>query len=283
MKKDRETITLKLLTTFLILVISLFSYHDVYTKEYIREYKQSENITEEVRKTNEETIEEETVEEVVEEIPQTHNEEVIQQPVEVTYYEPTPVQQSYEEPVQQITGNRIEIGSILKNYLMTDETGENFYLNHNIYGELDNIGVPYIDFRTNFMGRKTIIYSHSSMQGNGPFQILQNYHNNKSFYEQHPIITIHYNNNIYNYQIFSVYVSVADSEESEGLEYYHRMIYTDEEWEQTINIYKNNSDYDTGVSVNRYDKILILQTCSMDPNYYRKYYRYNLVVMAKLI
>jgi len=47
--------------------------------------------------------------------------------------------------------------------------------------------------------------------------------------------------------------------------------------------YKNNSDYDTGVEVSANDKILILQTCSMDSRYYKKYYRYNQLVMAKLI
>ena len=36
-------------------------------------------------------------------------------------------------------------------------------------------------------------------------------------------------------------------------------------------------------SSNSNDKIIILQTCSMDPNYYEKYYRYNLLIMGKLI
>ena len=281
MNKEKGTIVLKLITTLIIIVLSLFSYHDVYTKEYIREYKETEKIAEVINEEPTEVVAEEVIEE---EIPETQNEEVIIEPVQVTNYEQVPVsqpEQHIEQP--QITGDRIEISGILLNHLMTDTTGENFYLNHNINGELDNIGVPYIDFRTNFKGRKTIIYSHSSKQGNGPFQVLQNYHNNKYFYEQHPIITINYNNYTYNYQIFSVYVSVADSEESEGLEYYHRMIYSDDEWEQTINKYKNNSDYDTGVQVNRNDKIIILQTCSMDPLYYKNYYRYNLVVMGKLI
>ena len=50
-----------------------------------------------------------------------------------------------------------------------------------------------------------------------------------------------------------------------------------------IQKYKNNSEYDTGVSVSSNDKILILQTCSMDPNYYEQYYRYNLLIMGKLV
>ena len=76
---------------------------------------------------------------------------------------------------------------------------------------------------------------------------------------------------------------MADSEESPGLEYFHRMDYTDSDWNETINNYKNNSMYDTGVSVDGNDKIVILQTCSMNPNYYQKSYRYNLLVMGKLV
>ena len=81
--------------------------------------------------------------------------------------------------------------------------------------------------------------------------------------------------------------AISDGKLKEGEEISFELLleYADtiEEWDKTINWYKSNSDYDTGVSVNSSDKILILQTCSMDPNYYEKYYRYNLVIMGKLI
>ena len=185
--------------------------------------------------------------------------------------------------VEKITGNRIEISNILNDHLMKDYTGEHFYLNHNLNGIYDGRGVPYIDYRTDFDTRKTIIYAHSTLNGNGPFQALQNYHNSKGFYDYNRYITIYYEGNTYTYEIFSVYVSLADSEESEGLEYFHRLSYSNSDWNETIQKYKNNSEYDTGVSVSGNDKILILQTCSMDPNYYEQYYRYNLLIMGKLV
>ena len=190
---------------------------------------------------------------------------------------------NYSEPNNEyvIEGNSIKVASIY-NHLMNDD-GSYYYLNHGLDGTNNGIGVPFIDQRTDFGGRKTIIYAHSSMAGNGPFNALQNYHYNKSYYDNNKYITINYNGNIYTYEIFSVYVSIANSEEDKGLEYYHNLYYSDDEWEETINWYKSNSDYDTGVSVNRNDKILILQTCSMDPNFYEKYYRYNLVIMGKLV
>lgn len=181
-----------------------------------------------------------------------------------------------------LTSNSIQVAGTSRT-LMKDQKGEHFYLNHNLQGDYDGIGIPYIDYRYDFTGRKTIIYAHSIKSGNGPFQILQNYHNNFSFYKEHPIITIHYENKTYTYQIFSVYVSTADSEESEGLEFFHRDYYTKKDWDKTLQKYKSYSQYDTGISVDANDKILILQTCSMDDQYFEKYYRYNLLVMGKLV
>lgn len=191
----------------------------------------------------------------------------------------------YSERVIQpeVQGDSIKISNVLNSHLMKDYTGEYFYLDHNMDGVYDGRGVPFIDFRTDFTTRKTLIYAHSSPSGNGPFQALQNYHNNPSFYQNNRYINIHYQDRDYQYEIFSVYVSLADNDMSEGLEYFREIEYTDSQWANTIQKYKNNSEYETGVSVNQNDKILILQTCSMDPNYYEKYYRYNLVVMAKLI
>lgn len=190
-----------------------------------------------------------------------------------------------QEPVYRqpaISDNSINIPGVLNKHLMKDD-GSYYYLDRNINGVYDGIGVPFIDFRNNFNTRKTIIYAHSSPYGNGPFQSLQNYHKNKGYYDAHKYITVNYNGNTYNYLIFSVYVSLANSEEEEGLEYFQNMNYTDSEWNSAINRYKSHSEYETGVSVNSNDKIIILQTCSMDPAYYEKYYRYNLLIMGKLV
>lgn len=208
----------------------------------------------------------------------------IEEKVEPTLQEVVPLQTTIDsQPHSTITGNSIQISNVLDSPLMKDTTGENYYLNHNEQGDYDGRGVPYIDYRTNFYTRKTLIYAHSMTDGNGPFQILQSYHNNKDFYDKNRYITINYEGYTYTYEIFSVYVSTADSENSEGLEYFHNVYYDNNSWAETIQKYKNNSEYETGVTVNSNDKILILQTCSMDLNYLEHYYRYNLLVMGKLV
>ena len=190
--------------------------------------------------------------------------------------------QSNQTYSEQLSGNNIIIPGVLSKNLATDD-GSNFYLDHDINGNYNGIGVPYKDFRTNFYTRKTIIYAHSTPSGNGPFNGLQNYHNNPGYYSGHRYITVNYNGSTYTYQIFSVYVSTANSDEDEGLEYFYIMNYSDEAWANKIQEYKNKSEYETGVPVSGNDKILILQTCSMDGAYYERYYRYNLLIMAKLV
>ena len=265
MNKKNTSVVLKLLLV-IIFITYVFSVVNV-TKE-------EKTITKKQNKSNN-IVEIEKKEELKEEVK-------IEEPVELK-------QEEIVEPVVETNTiantnyNNIRISSILNDNLMKDETGEHFYLDHNIYGAYDGRGVPYIDFRNDFTGRKTIIYSHSSTSGNGPFQILQNYHYNKGFYDNNRYIEVNYNGNRYTYLIFSVYVSTADNDYSEGLEYFRRMDYSDNEWNERINYYKSKSEYDTGVEVNENDKILILQTCSMDPAYYEKYYRYNLLIMAKLV
>ena len=178
--------------------------------------------------------------------------------------------------------NYISIDGVLNNRLMDDD-GTYYYLNHNIDGKYDEIGIPIVDVRTNFETRKTIVYAHSTLAGNGPFQALQNYDRNKDFYDNHKYISIRYNGKDYKYEIFSVFLSLAEDDNSPELEYFYNTLYVDSEWEDIIHYYKDKSQYDTGVAVNKSDKILILQTCSMDPNYYEKYYRYNLLIFAKKI
>ena len=252
----------------------------LFSSKTLKETGTYSKVTKEADSAVEEVVNEVKEEPVVENT--EVNDVVVSNNEAVSEISETKVEETYQNTGATISGNYIKIGDILYNNLMQDD-GSNFYLNHNINGVYDGIGVPYVDFRNDFTDRKTIIYSHSSMRGNGPFQALQQYDGNKWFYDNNKYITISYNGNTYNYLIFSVYISVADSEESPGLEYFHRMDYTDSDWNETINNYKNNSMYDTGVSVDGNDKIVILQTCSMNPNYYQKSYRYNLLVMGKLV
>ena len=268
MKKNVMLRGIKLISIFVLMLATsgVYAYNDIQIKKV-----SNRAATDSIEVVNLKKDEEEVVQEEVNEVVEEENTSQRVSTVPVVANETL------------ISGNTIRVGGVLYNHLMYDTNADNFYLNHDLNGNYDGRGVPYVDFRNDFTGRKTIVYSHSSTYGNGPFQALQNYHNNPGFYSGNRYITIQYDGNVYTYEIFSVYVSLADNEESEGLEYFRNMDYSNSEWAETIQRYKNNSEYDTGVSVSASDKIIILQTCSMDPNYYEKYYRYNLLIMGKLV
>ena len=176
----------------------------------------------------------------------------------INYVEKTIINSNSELKKETSHDNRLQVSNIIDSKLMKDVKGDNYYLNHSITGVEDGIGVPYIDYRTDFNMRKIIIYGHSSKTLSAPFQELQKYHNNYNFYKNNKYITINYNGKTYKYEIFSVYVAVAEDRYSDELEYFYKMNYSNSKWEETINLYKSKSEYDTGVSVDKNDKILIL-------------------------
>ena len=298
------------INAFLFLLISLFSLGFITSSNKSSEIVKKESLIEVVNKTaaesttavlekaKEEIVVEKQPEEIKEEAPvvekkeeKTNNNQTTTKKKSTTK-KSTTTKKAKETTTTTNTikkdkyGN--EVGSIsisgsnFKKDLVSDD-GSYYYLDHTLAGKLNNRGVPFIDYRNDFTGRKTIIYSHSAKDGSAPFNYLQNYNGNQSFYNSHKYIYINYGGKEYTYLIFSAYISVANDDYDDGLEYYRVMNYSDSEWAQKIQEYKNNSDYDTGVEVSANDKILILQTCSMDSRYYKKYYRYNQLVMAKLI
>ena len=73
----------------------------------------------------------------------------------------------------------------------------------------------------------------------------------------------------YEYEIFSVVLSLADDEKSPELEYFYTTEYYDSDWEKIIQSYKDKSEYDTGVEVTADDQIVTLSTCTSAGDDYR--------------
>ena len=143
--------------------------------------------------------------------------------------------------------------------------------------------IAVMDSRLSFNDRKMIIYGHSHSNGRGLFNYFQNYDHNIDFYNNHKYLYVNYEGINYTYEIFSVYSMQADTNDDDSLEYYNIYKYYDDVvWYKTLKKYKEASDYDTGVSVNGKDKILIIQTCSINPNIYKGHKYANLLIMAKL-
>lgn len=150
----------------------------------------------------------------------------------------------------------------------------NYYLNHNEFGEYQAEGSIYEDYRTNLDSKKVLIFGHSSPGWNVPFNELEKYYD-KDFYNNHKYITITTENGANEYIIFSVFVETSDFS-------YMNLKITNDTYNQYLKKYKDNSLYNTGVEVLDNDEILILQTCSNNSKYSNYKKKYLLVISKKI-
>lgn len=150
----------------------------------------------------------------------------------------------------------------------------NYYLNHNEFGEYQAEGSIYEDYRTNLDSKKVLIFGHSSPGWNVPFNELEKYYD-KDFYNNHKYITITTENGANEYIIFSVFVETSDFS-------YMNLKITNDTYNQYLKKYKDNSLYNTGVEVLDNDEILILQTCSNNSKYSNYNKKYLLVISKKI-
>lgn len=139
------------------------------------------------------------------------------------------------------------------------------------------IGSTFLDYRTKLNeSRVLIIYGHNSSKYDMPFKVLENYYD-EDYYEKHKYIELVTSDGIKKYEVFSVYVETSDFS-----------YYTDIEFENNnkflnhINKLKDKSFYDTGVSLNKDDNILILQACSTHKNYKKYKNKFVLIISREV-
>ena len=191
----------------------------------------------------------------------------------------------YEEELNKVRNkyNNNDIVGILSNSddtlneIVMQSTDNDYYLEHTVYHESNWRGQTFLDYRNDINNSdKLIIYGHNSNYYNLPFKVLENYYN-KSYYNENKYLYLQTNLNKYKYEIFSVYVEVSD------WDYYNKMKFnTKDEYYNHILKLKNKSMYDTNVSVNEDDKILIIQTCSTKKEY-SNYENKFLLIIAKRV
>ncbi len=148
-----------------------------------------------------------------------------------------------------------------------------YYLHHDNYGNYEINGSIFLDHRINLEDRKVLIFGHSSIYEDIPFNELEKYYD-YDFYKNHKYITLSTLDDEYKYEIFSVYVETYDFT-------YMNLKIDDDKYNNDLKKYKDNSIYDTGVKVSDNDEVIILQTCSND-NKYKGRKKYLLVIGKKI-
>lgn len=116
-----------------------------------------------------------------------------------------------------------------------------------------------LDYRNNIIDRKLLIYGHNSRTlKNAVFHDLELYLN-ENFYIKNKYIYLNLNSEETKWEIFSIMIKKAKK-------YPHTIVsFNDSDWITHLNWLKEESIYDTHVSVNKNDKIITLQTCYYKP------------------
>ncbi|MGM9874894.1 MAG: class B sortase [Bacilli bacterium] len=149
----------------------------------------------------------------------------------------------------------------------------NYYLKHAVNKKKSVIGSVFIDYRNNTNSKQINIYGHNSTKFNPPFKVLEGYLN-KDYYNEHKYFEFMVNDEVRKYQIFSVIVADKDSSE-EHMQFSYKK---DSDWLKHFQRLQKKSKYKINVTVNKNDKIIVLQTCI-----FGRYHDKLLVIVGKEI
>ena len=147
--------------------------------------------------------------------------------------------------------------------VMQSMTDNDFYLDHDFYGEKDSNGTIFCDSRCDIVNQttNTILYGHN-MRSGMMFGSLKKYEKEK-YLEEHPFI---YFNTIYErrvYKIVAVCLSKVSYQDENTFRYYNYI--NCEEERQFDEFYSNItrlSVFDGVIDLEQDDKILTLSTCN---------------------
>ena len=151
----------------------------------------------------------------------------------------------------------LSINNLITKEPVMQTTDNEFYMNHNNKKEEFIGGSLFVDYRVNLNStRKIIIYGHSSSTVDIPFTKLLGY-KKQDFFLKHQDIELNYKDKKETYQVFTVMLLKEDY-------FYTRLEFTDEKFIKHLEELKEKSIYDTGINIDKTNKLLILQTCSQD-------------------
>lgn len=141
-----------------------------------------------------------------------------------------------------------------------------YYLSHDLYGEKDPYGLPYIDYRVpvkpdDVWAKNTLVYGHN-MNAGYVFHELIGYRD-AEFYKEHPFLTFDTVYNESEWVIFAAFEANTDFNRGEVFQYFNYVISPDPERAQWyIDETTARSYFTRSVDVNTDDIFLTLQTCS---------------------
>lgn len=170
----------------------------------------------------------------------------------------------------------LEIGNTDYRVPLLQGSDNDYYLNHDAYGNSNMMGAIYLDYRVDIdNSKKLLIYGHNSSNIDMPFKILEEFYD-KDYYDNHKYIWITTSKMKKEYEIFSVYVETSD------FSYMNINFDNDEDYLSHIRKLKDKSMYESDIELSSDDEILILQTCSTHKDYSNYQKKYLLIILKRI-
>ena len=143
-------------------------------------------------------------------------------------------------------------------YPVTLGQDNEYYLTHTFNKKKNNCGSIFMDVANarDFTSYNTILYGHNMKTGK-MFGSLK-FYKDPDYRKNHPDIYLITRDRIRKYKIFSAYETIDTSD------VYQLEFASDEEQKDYIEMCKENSLYDTGVSIKKSDFMITLSTCTSD-------------------
>ena len=159
---------------------------------------------------------------------------------------------------QDIVG-RLYIESIDIDVPLVQAEDNEYYLNHDVYKNFDNVGSIFLDYRNNIdLDTKLLIYGHNSKNIATDFKKLENFLKFDFFNNlDNRKLILESNNKISYYEVESVVIIVSDFQ-------HMKLAFTKDEWKSHIDWLNNSSLYQSALDYD--DEILIMQTCYYEPD-----------------
>jgi sortase B len=146
--------------------------------------------------------------------------------------------------------------------------GTNFYLTHNFEGNKDKNGSLYIDGNTHLSAKNLVIHGHNMKSTGMMFHELEKY-NSVSYYLEHPYFTFDSLYEESKWAIISVMKVPGDFSSAGSFNYIKSNFNSSDEYLNFLYEVKMRSIYNIPVTVNEYDSLVMLSTCSYELDNYR--------------
>lgn len=161
---------------------------------------------------------------------------------------------------------------------------ENYYLKHTFEKTYSIYGAIYMDYRNDAvdLDTNTIIHGHNGYNGTN-FSDLAEY-DSFEFYKEHPVVEFNTLEKYYKWKIYAVFITNASASDDNGYVFNYVYPYLDgENFDDFIKEVDKRSLYNTGVDIQRGDKLLTLSTCCRNLDITSKHENVRIVVLARAV